>query len=254
MPWNAKLNMDFIKDSFSGQNIVSYYARTSQSIGLWNSERTLIEKYFKKEDSILDLGCGTGRTTIELYKLGYKKIVGLDISEQMIQMAQNIALSFEMEIEFIVGNACDLPYPDNSFDHAFFSFNGLMQIPGKQNRKNALKEIQRVIRPGGYFIFTTHEKESSPEYGKFWRDEETKWRLHKQDKRLLEFGDIIIDEPHQELYIHIATEHEIRHCLDHLHWKQVEDAWRPDICEEKPEVKNYSTDNRFWVVQKKSRK
>lgn len=252
MAWNTKITLDLIRESFSGQNIVSYYARTSLSIGLWNSEKNLIEKYFSKQDRILDLGCGTGRTTIPLFQLGYTGIIGLDIAESMIQRAQDLARSVEAEVSFVTGNACDLRYPDHSFDSALFSYNGIMQIPGRQNRKKALSEIQRVLRPGGVFIFTTHDQESSPEFGKFWREEERKWRLGLQDPRLLEYGDIIIDESHQELFIHIATREEIEHCLQHSGWEILESTWRPDICEEKPEVLQYSSDNRFWVVRKKA--
>ncbi len=253
MPWNTKITLDLIRESFSGQNIVSYYARTALSIGLWNSEKALIQKYFTQEDRILDLGCGTGRTTIPLYQNGYTHVIGLDISDTMIQRAEELSRSVDADIEYVVGNACALPFPDESFDSALFSYNGMMQIPGKNNRKLALSEIQRVLKPGGIFIFTSHDKESSPEYGKFWREEERKWRLGQQDKRLLEFGDIIIDEVHQELFIHISTNDEIENCLTHLDWKILESLWRPDICEEKPEVLAYSSDNRFWVVQKKDK-
>lgn len=133
----------------------SYIKKASN--GLWVSEKILVDKYFKPKSTILDIGCGTGRTTIPLCQSGYK-VLGIDITPEMIQNARKIAKIKNLGIVYEVGDATQLKYANDSFDNAIFSNNGFGQIPGHGNRLNAIKEIYRVIKPDGYFIFTSHAR------------------------------------------------------------------------------------------------
>jgi len=133
----------------------SYFKKADN--GLWISEKVLIDRYFKPGSTILDVGCGTGRTTIPLYRLGYR-VLGIDITPEMIQNARKIAKIKNLDISYEVGDATQLKYKNNSFDNVIFSNNGFGQIPGRGNRLNAIKEIYRVITPNGCFIFTSHAR------------------------------------------------------------------------------------------------
>ncbi|MGM0369347.1 MAG: class I SAM-dependent methyltransferase [Bacillota bacterium] len=245
-----KIDKGFVKKSF--HNAINSYSDATKNIGLWKSEEYVINKYFKKGKSILDIGCGTGRTTFELYKKGYINIIGLDLTPDMIKEANNINEELGTNIEFIVGDATKLDFEEKSFDYALFAFNGIMQIPQRKNRIKALKEIKRILKPEGIFIFTTHDREMNESYKKFWEREKELWKSGKQDERLYEYGDKVIEykEEDRDLFIHLPNREEVINCLNEAGWELVEDFYRADLFEESEEVKDFSEECRFWVVKK----
>ena len=77
----------------------------------------------------------------------------------MVAEARRINETFEYGIFFHHGDATALDYEDETYDGAIFGFNGLMQIPGRENRRRAMREIFRVLVPGSWFVFTTHDRD-----------------------------------------------------------------------------------------------
>ena len=246
-----KITGNFIRKSF-GQAVTDY-TKAIEEIGLWESEKYVFNKYFTDKDkSILDIGCGAGRTTFALYERGYHNIIGLDLTPEMIDSARELNKKRATDIEFITGDATDLNFTDNSFDYALFSFNGLMQIPKRANRIQALKEIRRVIKPGGIFIFTTHDRENNENYKEFWEKEEKLWAEGKEDKRLYEYGDKILPsgENGRDTFIHFPDRQEILECLKEVKLQLVEDFYREALIEESDEIKKFSAECRFWITKK----
>lgn len=94
---------------------------------------------------VLDLCCGTG-DILEIIEKKYKNVelYGLDFSEQMIKMAE----SKNINAEFVVSNAENIPYDDNSFDIVISSF-GLRNV---QDKQKVLAEIFRVLKKDGKFM------------------------------------------------------------------------------------------------------
>lgn len=245
-----KVDTDFIRKSFTTEKIVSDYTKAVSEIGLWESEKMMLKKYFNPEGQVLDIGCGAGRTTIGLYKLGYHLVEGLDLSEAMIVQARRISKELNYNITFRVGDAACLDYDDETFKAALFSFNGIMQIPGRENRIKALKEIKRILKPKGYFLFTTHDRDGSKEYESFWKEERRKWALHLEDKSLHEFGDRIIKMEERDIFLHFSTREEVISSLEEVGFILIEGVLRSELCEESEEVKKFSTDCILWLVQK----
>jgi SAM-dependent methyltransferase len=75
-----RIDSGYVRDSFSGGSTLRAYSDAVESVGLWESERLFCEKYIARDARLLDVGCGAGRTTFGLYRLGYRDIEGLDIT------------------------------------------------------------------------------------------------------------------------------------------------------------------------------
>ncbi len=244
-----KVDTEFIRKSFTTEKTVLDYTKAVKKIGLWESEKIMIKKYFNPEKRILDIGCGAGRTTIGLYKLGYHFVEGLDLSEAMIVQARKISKEMNYNITFRVGDAACLDYDDEIFEAALFSFNGIMQIPGRENRIKVLKEIRCKLKPEGYFLFTSHDR-NDKEYISFWKEERRKWALHIQDKSLHEFGDRVIKMEERDTFLHFPTREGVISSLEETGFRLIEGILRSELCEESEEVKKFSTDCVLWLVQK----
>jgi len=240
---------EILKTYFSADAVLAHYLRATAGVGLWRSEELLCERFFEKSATLLEVGCGTGRIAFGLHELGFRHLLGVDISRAMVAAARDAALSLDYGVSFQVADACRLPFEDGLFDGAIFGFNGLMQIPGRERRHQALREIRRVIVAGGHFLFTTHDR-SSAQFGEFWEAERKRWARGEQDARLGEFGDRIVPTAEGELFIHIPTEDEVREDLAATGWNEVLSAPRREVARESMTVRDFADECRFWVVSR----
>ena len=93
---------------------------------------------------LLDVGCGSGQSAIPAAQRGHR-VTGIDIAENLIEHARERAAFENLDVQFDVGDAENLPYADNSFDVAI-SMIGAMFAPQPDK---VVTEFSRVIRPGG---------------------------------------------------------------------------------------------------------
>jgi len=142
------------------------YDRAARRYGTWWSPvleptaRRVLERVDPKAvagaPAILDVGTGTGTLAFAaLRRWPGATITGIDASGGMLReargRAERLPAADRSHITFQVGEADRLPFPDRSFDVAVSSF-VLQLVP---DRSAALREVARVLRPGGMLAFVT---------------------------------------------------------------------------------------------------
>jgi ubiquinone/menaquinone biosynthesis methyltransferase len=101
----------------------------------------------------LDIACGTGDITFRLAaKYPQARIIGLDVTEQMLNLARS-SNTFS-NITFTIGDMCRMDFPDNSFDIV----TGGYALRNAPNLEQSLKEIGRVMKPGATAAFLDFSK------------------------------------------------------------------------------------------------
>lgn len=156
----ANLHRSFYREP----SVTAFYDKKR---ALYAPETTVFEKFKDKLQGsrFLDLGIGAGRTTEHILAFT-QDYVGIDYVPEMIDAAKK---RFP-EVDLRVGDARELTmFEDASFDVILFSFNGLDTLT-EEDRLLILKEVRRLLRPDGLFIFSTHNR--SKPVSKPWHSRE----------------------------------------------------------------------------------
>ena len=97
---------------------------------------------------VLDVGCGSGwATRLMAAKVREGRVVGIDISDEMVTLSADTSKEFS-NVEFRVASAEALPFANGEFTHAF----SMESLYYYADMPTALKEIRRVLVPGGVFV------------------------------------------------------------------------------------------------------
>ncbi len=112
----------------------------------------LTKKIFKNENintfsHILDVGCGTGQTAAYLAARYGANVTGMDINPVMVEKAKSRMINYQLPVEIIQGSIENCPLPDSKYD--FILSESVLSFV---NKPRALKEILRLLKPGGRFI------------------------------------------------------------------------------------------------------
>lgn len=98
---------------------------------------------------ILDIATGTGDLVIMMSALHPDRIVGLDISEGMLEVGKEKVAKKKLDnVEMVVGDSENMPFEDNTFDAITVSFG----VRNFANLDKGLTEIRRVLKPNGTFV------------------------------------------------------------------------------------------------------
>jgi ubiquinone/menaquinone biosynthesis C-methylase UbiE len=294
----GKIDAATVRADFNDLLAVVHYTRAAHELGLWASERALIERFFPNPQThLIEAGCGAGRVTLGLWSLGYRQLTAFDFAEELLDQACSLALERRARaITFLHADATNLSnchlisdncpesfaggkaarlaechlssdtsqrpteamraekevrrLEDRGFGGALFMFNGLMQIPGRENRRQALRELHRVCSPGAPLLFTTHDRDSSPTERALWRLEAVRWTRGEQDPRLVEFGDRYFSDEAGRTFMHLPDRPEILEDLAATGWLHAMDAMRTELAREHHAVRDFSDECRFWAAHR----
>lgn len=109
----------------------------------------------KKGMHILDVGCGTGNFSLKLARMGLQ-VTGIDISGNMLKVAENKAKAEGFKIDFFNMDANNMKFEDNSFDGVF----SMAVIEFIREPESTLKEMFRVVKKGGGILIGTINRDS----------------------------------------------------------------------------------------------
>jgi len=112
----------------------------------WTRRVNMLSSHLKPGINVLELGCGTGSFTRELARSG-ANVVAIDVSSELLEIAK--ANSSAPNVRYEIRNAYELSYPNATFDSVVGS-----SVLHHLEVEDALREIYRVLKPGGTIYFT----------------------------------------------------------------------------------------------------
>ncbi len=129
------------------------WARAGRGAGMERGHRPVGEQAIELmavpgDARVLDVGCGSGwASRLLAEKAPEGSVVGINIADEMIKVARDESSSFA-NVEFEIASAEKLPFGDCEFSHAF----SMESLYYYADISQALREIQRVLRPSGLFV------------------------------------------------------------------------------------------------------
>ncbi len=134
----------------------------------------VFRKLLSPAAGILDYGCGYGRTCATLIDAGYQNVIGIDISGEMVKRGRR--LRGDLDLRIFDGKSTE--FGDCSFD-ACLLIAVLTCVPTDEGQEHILKEIHRLIRPGGVLFVSDYPLQS---------DERNRERYREFEEELGTFG------------------------------------------------------------------
>ena len=103
-----------------------------------------------RASKILDVACGTGDFSMEALKHGVQRVIGVDISENMLNVAREKmqARGLSDRLEFVNGDCEHLPFKNDEFDAVTVAFG----VRNFEHLEKGLAEMFRVVKPGGHVV------------------------------------------------------------------------------------------------------
>jgi SAM-dependent methyltransferase len=129
--------------------LLPLYDPLTRALGMAAAHRRLVDQSdLRPGQRVLEIGCGTGNLALLVKRLRPDvDVVGLDPDPKALARARRKAARGALAVQLDRGFAEELPYPDASFDRVLSSF--MFHHLGAADRRQALREVGRTLRPGG---------------------------------------------------------------------------------------------------------
>lgn len=188
---------DNISENYDGLNrVISFGIDTS-----WR-KKVIDIVVSTQPESTLDIATGTGDLAISLAEAGVKKVIGLDLSEGMLNVGRKkiAQRNLEDKIEMIQGDSEALPYEKDTFDAITVAFG----VRNFETLDKGLAEILRVLKPGGIFVvletsvptkfpyrqgYTVYSKYMLPLIGKLFSKDRTAYKYLSDSAAVFPYGE-----------------------------------------------------------------
>ena len=200
--------------------IAENYARTRP---FFLEDVKALGEYTLKGERVLDSGCANGRL-FDIFKPKEVNYYGVDISEKLIEIAKKNY----PEAKFQIANALNLPFSENFFDKVY-SISILHNIPSKDFQLQYLKEVKKILKPGGLLILRVWD---------FWRRKAAAKLLLKYTflkligKSQLDFKDVFVPWKDSkgkiiiQRYFHCFTKKELERLVKEAGGLKIKESWR----------------------------
>jgi ubiquinone/menaquinone biosynthesis C-methylase UbiE len=139
-------------------SIARWYEKTTRkSMDEFRREAERLKAFLPDGGDVLEVAPGPGFLAIELARDPRMRVTGLDISKTFVELARKNALEAGVTAQFREGNASEMPFADGTFDlllcrAAFKNFSEPVK---------ALREMRRVLRPGGTGVIIDLRRDAS---------------------------------------------------------------------------------------------
>jgi ubiquinone/menaquinone biosynthesis C-methylase UbiE len=121
---------------------------------------------------VIELAVGTGRIAIPVVERTGKRVVGIDLSPQMLDLARAYAAEAGIDLELREGDMRDLDY-EAATDLVICPYRALLHLPTWGDRRQVFERVARALRPGGRFAWNAFvfDHRYACEFDDKWQDE-----------------------------------------------------------------------------------
>jgi SAM-dependent methyltransferase len=146
-----------VRDSYAtAEALAVYRQRVDDGLRIW--ETAVVRQHFPASGRVLTIGCGAGRETFALDQLGYDTS-GVDISRPLLQIACEIGRQRRHRASFCLIDGETLPFGDGAFAVVTLWAQMLNNVPSRAGRLALMREVRRVLGPGGVATCSVHDDE-----------------------------------------------------------------------------------------------
>lgn len=217
----SRATWDYVNDPAIATEYDSFHA----SHGLLQFDQSIVQELVdqlagSRPATVVDLGCGTGRSLLYAHSQGHK-VIGVDLSQEMLRCAsekleqQCSSQADRDRTQFLHTNMVETSMiPDNSVDLALCLYSSLGMVRGANHRRQCVEQVHRFVRSSGRFLVHVHNRgnwwTTSNGRGLVWKD----WRQRLLPRSMHEAGDRYYSYRNlPQMFLHIFSKAELTRLL-----------------------------------------